>query len=728
MSSEVGLRLPSASPMVHEFLERKNYAKWRIWMKNYLLGQDLWDVIKENQSSGRDGDIDIDTVESKSWKRKNAAALHAIQMSCGSEALSLTMEKDTTAQKAWDALHIKYRSVVTRFEQLAKDKSEDTKDYVQYARFYKALQIGNWEVAEEFINTHPDALSGRIAFFGKTALHAAVDFGHFKIVKELLELMSEETIEITEKNGYTALASSLAAGTVEMAKLMVEKNKKLVTIATKFNLIPVTLAIRYGHIEMARYLYSVTPLEELMPEKGIHGATLLSQCYYFRVMDMARDLLKYCPGLALALNKDGSTLVLNLATIPSAFTSGCKLSFWQQCIYDWIQIKSFSSANHIQLNIDEDDQRRSKSEKIIVYPSQLKRLISNIYNFLGIKKIYKMKLDHEQSLELLRIVCEQIGTLDAKHMSEGLVYDAIFRAAERGISEFIIETSKANPDLLWERDNMFRNLFFSAIRFRQAKVFNLIYGLAWKDEAVSSVDSTNNNMLHVAGELAPFTELNRISGAALQMQRELQWFKEVESIVPTYMQEALNMDHMTPRDLFTENHKDLVKEGERWMKETASSCTVVGALIVTIMFAAAFTVPGGNEDSGYPVFLNRKLFMLFMISDAISLFSSSTSVLMFLGIFTSRYAEEDFLKSLPTKLIIGLSTLFLSIATMMITFCAAMYLTLHGHGQSWIFIPVILLACIPVTLFILLQFPLLVRIFNTTYGSGIFDKGVKRWY
>lgn len=52
---------------------------------------------------------------------------------------------------------------------------------------------------------------------------------------------------------------------------------------------------------------------------------------------------------------------------------------------------------------------------------------------------------------------------------------------------------------------------------------------------------------------------------------------------------------MTPRELFTKNHKELVKEGENSMKEIATSCTVVGALVITMMFAAAFTVPGGNN-------------------------------------------------------------------------------------------------------------------------------------
>ncbi|KAJ7974910.1 Ankyrin repeat-containing protein [Quillaja saponaria] len=715
MGSKIGLTLPSTSPIVRELLKRDNYAEWHVWMENYLLGQDLWDIFVEDQLPDRDN---VDTAEFKSWRTKNAAALDAIQMSCGPEALSLTMET-SFAKIAWDALYNKYRPIIH------PDLEEDTKDYVEYARVYKSLQIGNWEHANEFINTHPDALSGGIEFSSKTALHAAIDFGHFEIVKKLLELMSEEAIEIRDIAGYTALASAAtnSSGTVKVAEWMVKKNKSLLTIATNYNLIPVTLSIKCGHIEMARYLYTVTPLEELKPEKGIHGATL-TQCYYFRFMDIALDILGKCPRLAMAPDNFGRTLVFRLATIPSAFLSGCKLSFWQKWIYDWIQIKLPSSfANHIQPNIDDDDQRREGDENIIVDPSLLKRLVSDIHNFLGINKIYKMKLVHEQSLALLRIVCKQIETLDGKQMSKALVKDAMFRAAERRISEFIIESSIANPDLLWSRDNVLRNLFFSAIQFRQDEVFSLINWLPWKDEATSSTDSSSNNMLHVAGELAPFTELNRISGAALQMQRELQWFKEVENIVPSNMREALNVDNMTPRDVFTENHKELVKKGEEWMKETARSCTVVGALIVTIMFAAAFTVPGGNEDNGYPVFLNHKLFMLFMISDAIALFSSSTSVLMFLGILTSRYAEEDFLQSLPKKLIIGLSALFLSIATMMMAFCVAMYLTLHG--RSWIFIPVILLASIPVTLFILLQFPLLVQIFNSTYGPVIFERGVK---
>lgn len=201
----------------------------------------------------------------------------------------------------------------------------------------------------------------------------------------------------------------------------------------------------------------------------------------------------------------------------------------------------------------------------------------------------------------------------------------------------------------------------------------------------------------------------------------------MESIVQPKYKEMVNLHYKTPRALFSDQHKKLVEQGEKWMKETAESCTVVAALIATIMFSAAFTVPGGyDEYTGIPLYLHRNSFMVFIVADAMSLFSSCTSVLMFLGILTSRYGEEDFLKSLPRKLIIGLSSLFFSIATMMVTFGVTLVIILKAR-IAWVSFPIILLASLPVTLFALLQFPLLVEIFYSTYGPGIFNKPKKWW-
>ncbi|MFS7916375.1 putative PGG domain-containing protein [Helianthus anomalus] len=185
--------------------------------------------------------------------------------------------------------------------------------------------------------------------------------------------------------------------------------------------------------------------------------------------------------------------------------------------------------------------------------------------------------------------------------------------------------------------------------------------------------------------------------------------------------EAQNNDGKTPRMVFTDEHKDLLKEGQQWMKDTASSCTVVAALIVTMAFAAVFTVPGGNQDDGKPLYLSYNTFMLFIVSDAVALFSSSTSVLMFLGILTSRYAEADFLYALPKRLTIGLLSLFMSIAATMIAFSSVVALVLRDE-VTWVAAPLIIATSFPVCLFGLLQFPLLVELVKSTYGRSIFHR------
>ncbi|CAA2966411.1 ankyrin repeat-containing NPR4-like [Olea europaea subsp. europaea] len=118
------------------------------------------------------------------------------------------------------------------------------------------------------------------------------------------------------------------------------------------------------------------------------------------------------------------------------------------------------------------------------------------------------------------------------------------------------------------------------------------------------------------------------------------------------------------------------------MKDTTSSCMVVATLIATVAFAAAFTIPGGNNEIGIPVFLKNKRFTVFVISDAVAMFSLATSVMIFLSILTSRYTEDDFLFSLPVKLMVGLISLFASIVCMVLTFSATFFLVYNEkkHG------------------------------------------------
>ena len=76
-------------------------------------------------------------------------------------------------------------------------------------------------------------------------------------------------------------------GNTQMAKCIIKKSQTLLSIGSEGDdLIPVVLALAYNPhgTEMARYLYSETPPEDLMPSNGINGATFITQAIYSKAI------------------------------------------------------------------------------------------------------------------------------------------------------------------------------------------------------------------------------------------------------------------------------------------------------------------------------------------------------------------------------------------------------------------------------------------------------------
>ncbi|KAI3836074.1 hypothetical protein MKW98_016378 [Papaver atlanticum] len=305
------------------------------------------------------------------------------------------------------------------------------------------------------------------------------------------------------------------------------------------------------------------------------------------------------------------------------------------------------------------------------------------------RRLYKMKVMHKRATKLVNYMLEQLNdsTATAQEVTDFLDKTAIVNTAiEYGITEFML------------------NLILETCGNE-------------KDDLVSRVDDFGNSILHYAAKLAPAAKLNLVSGSALQMQR-----KGVETIVHSQYRYTRNKEGNTAKFVFTDEHKDLVEKGEKWMKDSSGSCMVVATLIATVAFAAAITIPGGiNSESGIPLFLHGKTFTLFAIADAAALFSSITSVLMFLAIMTSRYAEVDFYKSLPQKLILSLLTLFISMASILISAGAAFTLLLRKKYR-WAPIPVAAFGLISILLFALLEFPLFAEMVMSIYYPSVIRK------
>ena len=163
------------------------------------------------------------------------------------------------------------------------DKKGNIDDGVEiYTDLYKALQIGDWNAAKEFLNSH--AISAKITVRDKTALHVAAEAGHVHIVEELVKQMSEENLELKDIQGFTALALAISNGNCRIAECMLGKNENLIIIGNNFGTIPVVLALYNGHLKLARYLYLLTPLEILVPENGTIGATVVCEAIYNKAL------------------------------------------------------------------------------------------------------------------------------------------------------------------------------------------------------------------------------------------------------------------------------------------------------------------------------------------------------------------------------------------------------------------------------------------------------------
>jgi len=106
-----------------------------------------------------------------------------------------------------------------------------------------------------------------------------------------------------------------------------------------------------------------------------------------------------------------------------------------------------------------------------------------------------------------------------------VIQQVLFDAARVDNIEFLVKLIRFDFDILWLTEN-YKSIFHIAVEKRHESVFNLLKELrSFGDIIVDRIFENGSNILHLAAELAPQEKLNAISGAALQMQRELLWFK-----------------------------------------------------------------------------------------------------------------------------------------------------------------------------------------------------------
>ncbi|KAF7820240.1 ankyrin repeat-containing protein NPR4-like isoform X1 [Senna tora] len=264
--------------IVAEPLTNENFVYWFETVRNYLIGRDVWEVVDGSFAKPPEDGKKKEIVR---WRKKNSIALHAILISCGTQAAFSFKSIVSEAKVAWDTLN----QIYCLPQPLPEEQQYIAKGIVveyDVQSLYESLRDNKWNDAKQFIDEHgSSALSAVITPKGQTALHVAAEFGHTHIVEELVNLVPPQNIEILDAWGHTPLATAAYSGVaIEVAQCMLRRNTNALSIADPYMLLPVTNAFALGYKQMGRYLYSVTPLEVLRPQNGPLGSMLLYYCFF----------------------------------------------------------------------------------------------------------------------------------------------------------------------------------------------------------------------------------------------------------------------------------------------------------------------------------------------------------------------------------------------------------------------------------------------------------------
>ncbi|XVE99225.1 hypothetical protein REPUB_Repub03eG0179200 [Reevesia pubescens] len=204
----------------------------------------------------------------------------------------------------------------------------------------KAINRSDKETTNHLLKKNPHLINAQI-------FHFAIRIGNLEMIDELLSYMSEEDVKTQDSEGDTALHyAAFSPGNTKIAQSLIKKNKELLTIPNHGGHLPLIYACQGGHKDITHCLYNMTTRAYLLsPENNeTHAAVVIRCCVDSKLFDVALDLLRPCPKLAVASKHDhGRNAVLSLSHQPSAFLSSSGLSFLQRMIYFLVSLQSSSS-------------------------------------------------------------------------------------------------------------------------------------------------------------------------------------------------------------------------------------------------------------------------------------------------------------------------------------------------------------------------------------------------
>ncbi|XP_028068432.1 ankyrin repeat-containing protein At5g02620-like isoform X2 [Camellia sinensis] len=611
----------------------------------------------------------------------------------------------------------------------------DEKKHELNRDLYSALMRGDGNKVIEHCKKIPQGPLHSLTIHNDTVLHMATYSKQKQLVLQLLQLLpdkdSNEDIMAENDIGNTILHEAATSNRIVLAaKEMLGKAPELLRKKNRRGETALFRAARYGKMEMFKFLDDevnrVCENERIEKTERCRefyqrddNTTILHISILTEHFDLAFYIAKKHKDLVSAEDGDGMTALQLLAFNPSAFNDGRK----RRCPKRFIN-NSFESCCRIPLwgTIQGKNQRYESAVRLAKYliakDTSWEATASAMDD--GKPRTHKYGSPRTSSIpsdgqEVIRE--EEKSTTSSQETIGGKTAETpLFLATKSGILEIVEEILRMYPQAVEHIDHEGRNILHVAIKYRQIHIFDFVEKLEIPMmRLLRKINNDGNSILHMVGTKTEDAEDMR--SPALPLREDLLLFERVKKISTAHFIEHLNNDGLTAEKLFAKNNATLRKEAKEWLKRTAENCSIVAVLIATVAFAAAYTVPGGpNQNTGYPLLQTKPFFVIFTLTDVISLTFALTAVITFLSILTSSFQLKDFRRSLPQKLMLGLSLLILSVSMMMLAFAATVILLLHNKEQ-WTRIALYSVAFFPVCIFALSYLPLYIELMKTFMHS-----------
>ncbi|PHT49217.1 hypothetical protein CQW23_13425 [Capsicum baccatum] len=290
---------------------------------------------------------------------------------------------------------------------------------------------------------------------------------------------------------------------------------------------------------------------------------------------------------------------------------------------------------------------------------------------------------------------------------------SIHIASSEGHVKMIHKLLNHSPDSLETLDSNGQNALHVAISNKKTVVVRFLLNSEESDNLIDEPDNDGNTPLHLLAAsdcIRVPSKLGRHASAKKMLfnkENETQLDISESSTKKTSLEkrsfkQSLRHCRLRRRDFEikckkmqqdeTESRENTAKRDKKGKKKDIMEATqmhlVVATLLVTVTFAAGFTLPGGfasdlsSSNKGMAILIKETAFRAFVVSDTIAFTCSACAV--FIYFYTAiNAANTKTLKSITMNLNIAIHLQYLSISAVVIAFITGMYATLaHSVGVA----------------------------------------------